>query len=227
MRLRLAITFLAFLATAPIQAKEAKWEEFDRYNGIVMFRKEIAGSDLLAYKGNGTVNAPIGKLVSAILDTPRKRQWMSRIRVARVLKRESMTSALEYIHLGLPWPLQDRDFLYHVTTEVDPVKKEVMIRYKSIDDPVMPKQDDKVRAHVHFGNFLLRMSEDGKKTWIEAETHADPKGALPKWAVNLYQKRLPRQSLEGLMKQVKKQSVIESPLVRGWTKPAAKTPAKP
>ncbi len=45
------------------------------------------------------------------------------------------------------------------------------------------------------------------------EIHADPKGSVPKWLVNLFQKGWPRNTIEGIRKQAAKADVKEHPVV--------------
>lgn len=226
-RTSLAVGFLLLslevvLADDSSSAKDG-WEEYDRYQGITMYRREIPGSSVLAYKGSGDLAGSMAKLVTVILDTPRKREWMSRIREARVLRDISAEEKLEYVHVSVPWPLQDRDFVYTARLELDRVNKKATIHYKSIEDPGMPSQSGKVRAQVYFGTFTLSRAADGVRTHVEAETHADPKGLIPKFLVNIYQKKMPRQSLEGLLAQVYKPDIVEHPAVKAMLE----TPAVP
>jgi hypothetical protein len=86
------------------------------------------------------------------------------------------------------------------------------MRFRSVEDPERPERPDRVRAVIYDAVFTLKPVDGGKRTAIEAESHADPKGAIPKWIVNLYQKRLPRESLERLMTQVSQPGIPDHPL---------------
>jgi hypothetical protein len=195
-------------------SSSGEWELFDEYTGIKMFRKEVPGSPLLAYKGSGLIQAPLSKLATVIEDTPRKPQWMTRIKTAEVIKEISPYERIEYVHLKLPWPLKDRDFLYRTKIEFFQETQKVTFFFESVEHPARPVYPDRVRAHVYYGNFSLIAVEQGKKAMVEADAHADPKGLVPAWAVNLYQKRLPRESIEGLMRQVVKPWINEHPRVK-------------
>lgn len=209
----LGVFFGITFSFASIPSNEG-WEKFDEYGGITMFRKEIEGSSILAYRGTGVLDASIGKLVTVILDTPRKPQWMSRVKVAEVLRAISPNERIEYVAVKTPWPLKNRDFVYRVKSEAKPETREIIIRYESVEDPLRPENPDHVRAHIQETAFVLMPAEDGKKTLIKADAHADPRGSIPKWIVNIFQKRMPRESIEGMMRQVTKPGIEEHLLAK-------------
>ncbi|MGK5086562.1 START domain-containing protein [Bdellovibrionota bacterium FG-2] len=213
-RIGLVLGFVLLLASgagaAGVGANDG-WEEVDSYSGVTIYRKEVAGTPVLAYKGVGVLNAPIGKLLSVAVDTSRKPEWMARLRSAKIVTQVSATERVEYIHVKSPWPLKDRDFVYRATLATNVVAKTITIRIASIEEPLCPVTDACIRAHLYSGTFVFTPVENGTKTRIEAEGHADLKGLIPKWIVNLYQKRIPRQSIEGVMRQVQKPGILDHP----------------
>ncbi len=210
--MRIALPLLSLLLVLAPAFGADDWEEVSRYDNLTLFRKEIPGNPVLAYRIAGSVNAPIAKLVTVITDTPRKREWMNRIQEARVLHEYGPADRLEYIHVHCPWPVKDRDFVYRTGVELDRERHRIVIRYASVDDPKWPEVSENVRAFVFFGTFALTPSADGKSTLVEAETHTDPRGAIPKWIVNLYQKKIARQSLDGMLQQVAKPGIADAPV---------------
>jgi hypothetical protein len=51
------------------------------------------------------------------------------------------------------------------------------------------------------GRYLLEPIDDGQHTRLTVELHADPKGALPAFVVNFFQKDWAHQTLVGIRKQ--------------------------
>ena len=45
-----------------------------------------------------------------------------------------------------------------------------------------------------------------------AESHADPKGSIPKWVVNIYQKDMPTKSIRRMLERAKQPGIAEHPL---------------
>ena len=207
----LGLIFSLFVSPLTVCASEG-WSKYDDYDGITMYRKEVPGNPILAYRGEGVLQAPIEKLLPVLLDTARKPQWMSRVRSAEVLREVSPFEKVEFVHVKTPWILKDREFIYKVKVSLDQLTRFATIHYESVQDPIRPESGDRVRAHIFSGDFNLKPTLDGKGTHVEAEVHADPRGSIPKWIVNIYQKRLPRESLEGLLTQVSKPEIVGHPL---------------
>ena len=72
----------------------------------------------------------------------------------------------------------------------------------------MPETDC-VRGQLDRSAYTMTSIDGGKRTHLIVEIHADPKGSVPKWLVNLFQKAWPRNTIEGIMRQVAKPDVHE------------------
>ncbi|MBI3541956.1 MAG: hypothetical protein HY075_01595, partial [Deltaproteobacteria bacterium] len=71
---------VASAATAP----EPSWEKIkDTDDGIVVFSREVPGSSVMAFKGNGVVDAPIAKVASALFDPARAKEWVLNLEETR------------------------------------------------------------------------------------------------------------------------------------------------
>jgi hypothetical protein len=82
----------------------------------------------------------------------------------------------------------------------------------SVDDPAAPKTDY-VRADLEESSFVLTGSADGTKTHVVAEMHADPKGSIAAWIVNLFQKNWGYDTIANLRKQLRKPGIgVNAPL---------------
>ena len=62
----------------------------------------------------------------------------------------------------------------------------------------------------------MTMRDGGASTYVVGEIHLDPKGYLPKWVVNIFQKDWPINTFSALRKHVKKPDVTEHPALREW-----------
>jgi len=210
------------LALADEKADKAQgWEEFGRHGDIIIYQRQVPGSDVLAFKGSGTIDAPMAKVFTVVTDTPRKIEWLERTKVARVVEDISPIERIEYTEINLPWPLSNRDFVYRIRTEPDAKNRQIVVTVKSVVDAREPKFPRKVRGEIYSGRFIIKPLDGGARTYIEAEAHADPKGAIPKWVVNIAQKSWPKKTLTRLMKQVNKPDIVASPLVESLLAGAA------
>jgi hypothetical protein len=196
-------------APAAPAAPAEGWEKIDDDDGITVFRREIAGSPVIAFKGIGVVNAPIARVVAVITDTPRSTEWMDSTSEARVVRKVSPLEQIVYTHIATPVVMKDRDFVTRAKAEIDGAKKRFVIRIQSVNDPGAPPTSY-VRGEIHQSSFILTSIDGGKKTQVVTEIHADPKGSVAKWIVNLFQKNWPHNTIKNLRKQVGKGDIKES-----------------
>jgi len=184
----------------------AAWEEIDVAQGVRVFRRDVAGSPLVAFKGMGYVNAPIAKLCWVLADNQHRTDWVDRLKKTTVLERQSDFDFILYQHFGLPVLLSDRDYVYRAKGSRDAKTGIVTLRMHSVKHPKAPPTVG-VRAQLVGSSYTL--IPKGKQTLVIVEIQTDPKGALPAWLVNLIQKSWPSNTILALRRQVKKSFVKE------------------
>jgi hypothetical protein len=226
MRLNLAAISLfatlsvAGLAFADTPAQKARWELFDEEDGVRCFRRDVAGTDIVALRGEGFVAAPITRVASVLVNRNRAHEWIDRLVRTKVLRHISESESINWNHIKTPTPLKDRDFVFKAVVSTDPTKKKFVVSYFSVTDPLAPATDDYVRGHFKSGKFELTVAErtnkDGTKTrgtHVVAEVVLDPRGSVPKFLVNMAQKDWPHQTITALRKQVAKPDVKDEKLL--------------
>ena len=196
------------MAVASPPPGETAWEKFDENEGIAVFRREVAGSPIIALRGEGVVDAPILRVASVLLDTTRSTEWIDRLAEVKVVRSLSDDEQIHWTHIKTPVVLKDRDFVFAIKLEFDPPNKKLFLNYHSVYDSGAPKTDY-VRGEFKYGTFTLTSLEGGKKTRVLAEVLADPKGSVAKWIVNLVQKDWPYKTISSLRKQVKKPDIVD------------------
>jgi hypothetical protein len=194
-------------------AADPGWQKIDDSDGIVVYRREVPGSDVIAFKGEGVVNAPPVRVASVVFDTSRATEWIDSLVEARVVRRTSDTEYVEYDHFAMPFVIKDRDFVTLNRMEYDPARKTITIRLRSVSDPAAPATSH-VRGTVISSTFVLTPTADGKATLVSGDVHCDPAGAIPKWLVNMFQKDWPHTTLQKLRAQVAKPNIVENAAVR-------------
>jgi hypothetical protein len=208
----------SFASPTPIVAAP-EWQEVHHDDLVTVYRKEVEGSDILALKGTGQLDAPMGKILSVVMDAEHRAEWMEQVEEVEVLKQISPTERIVYMHLSPPWPIKDRDVVINEKVVVDKAAHKISLLLKSVEDASRPERDDRVRAIIYQATFELTSADHGKQTAMVAESHADPKGSIPKFIVNLYQKSLPRKTLVRLLDRVHEANIPEHPLAREVASP--------
>ncbi len=203
----LFLIFLLCFSTLILSADEEtlRWQKSGDEDGISTFYRKMPGSPLYALKGLGNIDAPLWKVASVLLDTKRAFEWVDSLEESTMLKRLNPFTYIEYNHIRTPFILKDREFVTQVEIKIDPDKKSFSLNYSPTSLPG-PKTDF-VRGEIAFGIMKLTSIEGGKKSFIDGELHCDPKGSIPNWVVNLFQKNWPRNTIEGIRKQAAKKNI--------------------
>jgi hypothetical protein len=188
------------------------WEKVDTDEAIDIYRKEIDGDPVVALRGEGIVDASISRVASVILDKDRATEWVAKLKVSKLLKMTGERAFLQYIVVGAPAIISNRDFVNKGFIDVDLTEKTVTVRLTPTVDPLGPVTEDNVRGTLD-GYYKMRAVDGGKKTYVIAEMHADPKGSLPKFVVNFFQRHWAKDTIEALRKQVAKDDIKIIPAV--------------
>ena len=192
----------AFFFAGPAFA--AGWELVGVEDGIRVSRREVPGSPIVAFRGEGMVNAPLAKVLGVLADHDHCTEWVDRLERAIVLEKKSAQDMVIYQHFSLPFPFSDRDYVYRVRGR-QTASGAVSVRMKSVVHPKAPPTVG-VRAEISSGRYLLT-PRGPRKTHLVVEIHTDPKGALPAWLVNLVQKSWAPNTIRAIRKRVTDPSV--------------------
>lgn len=199
-------------------ADEEGWVETYSIPELRIYRKIIPDSGLVAYKAEGIVPSPIGKLVTLVVDPTKKVLWMERLVEATILAQPTPYERIEYMHTRAPWPLTDREFLYEAKLERNLAERSVTVRMKSVEDPRRPFRPDRIRGSIREGVYTLTMVSSDR-TRFSAETLADPKGRIPKFIINFVGKIWARRVFDNIVRIAARPDVESSPLVADFKMP--------
>ena len=187
-----------------------QWNQCSNDNGLTTYWANVKGSQVIAFRGEGIVDAPMEKVASIIIDTTRGAEWINSLVLSKVVRNISDTEFIEYDHVGIPFPfdqvISDRDFISDVNVEYDTQTGWMTVSYKPTTDPDAPPRKKYTRGIVDCEFKLVRMSMPDQ-TYVEARVFTDPKGGIPKWLVNFFQQGWPQDTFEGLRNQAKKTDI--------------------
>ncbi|HUO57363.1 MAG TPA: START domain-containing protein [bacterium] len=201
---------------ATVDESKFAWKKSCNTEGLTIYWSKVEGSQVIAFKGEGIVDAPIEKVASIIIDTTRGTEWIDSLVSSKVVRNVSPTEFIEYDHVGIAFPfdqlMSDRDFVSHVYLVSDPETKRVKVSYLPAEDELAPPVKKYTRGVMSCVFKMVPMSI-GEETYVEAEIHCDPKGGVPKWVVNFFQQGWPQTTFENLRRQAKKTDIQTLPVV--------------
>ncbi len=198
----------------PAQAKtEDGWELIRDDEGIRTYRKALPGTPLLAFKGEGTIDAPTELVLSVCMDAERAGEWIGLVSESAVLRWvEEGDAFIQFTRFDLPWPVKDRVFVSEIAVEVDAETHRARLVYSETTDS--PAIGDAIRGSTAGSRFEMRPIDGGTRTHFTGIGIADPRGAIPTWFVNWAGRSVPHRTLAALRRQVQKDDVSISPVVR-------------
>ena len=207
------ITLWIILFSLCAQAHERPWELIKEESGIEIYRREVVGSPVLAFKGESLIDASIEQIAGVIFDSKNAPQWVADLAEARIVRWLGPDEFIEYDHFKTPsWITSDRDFVSRVKIEVDPKTHVVTFRYRSVTDPSLP-ETRYVRGELIGSVFRLEPRDGGRQTYLTGEIHCDPKGAIPKWLANWAQKGWPLKTIKNLRARVAQSKTQADPRI--------------
>jgi hypothetical protein len=204
------ILFFISLISSPSVQGSVDWEKISDEDGILTSKKTIPDSSIVAFRGETTLDEGIAKVVGVLENVEREVEWMADLADSYNIEKTTETDRWEYNRTKTPWPLQDRDFVIHTLTTLERKPVPVLtIRMVSGINPKKPEVAGVVRGELIDSRFVLS-ALGHKKTRFICEIQADPKGVIPKWVVNLFQKSWPVDTIRGLRKQLLKTDIREN-----------------
>lgn len=214
----LAAASAAAFAAPPASGKRATpqsdWVKTGDEDGIVSYKRDVRGTDIIALRGEGTVDAPLMRVVSVLLDYARAPEWVDSLAEVRVVRMTGPLDFIEYDHVATPpMIMKDRDFVCRGRLALDLAHQTFAMLIEPTTDPAVPLNDDYVRGELR-GLWKMQAIDGGKKTFVLAEVLGDPKGAVPKWLVNLFQQSWAHSTLQSLRAQVAKKDIRIIPQVQ-------------
>lgn len=187
----LASYFLSQMSMA-----EPAWTLAKDAEGIKVYTRVVADSPLREFRGEVEVATAPERVVRLLKDANSFQIWMPDMLTSEMLK-SSQTDQYHYLENAVPWPLENRDGIYHFTySDVQeggvPITK---VRVEAIPD-YLPIKDGKVRIPKSDGFWKIVPS--GAGSLITYQIHADPGGAIPSWLANSFVVDTPFKTLKSL-----------------------------
>lgn len=219
---RIFILFLAVLpalafADAPKKTPAAHWQKCLNSDGLMLYWSKVEGSEVIAFRAEGIVDAPVEKVASVVVDTARGTEWVNSLLESKVVRVVSPTEFIEYDRVGAPPLSSERDFVSRVTLSADPGARRVSVSYRSAQDPEAPSSRQCVRGDISCEFKMVPMTFSDQ-TYVQTEIYCDPKGGIPKWVVNFFQQGWPQNTFRNLRKQVKKPDIQVLPVIESLLK---------
>lgn len=204
--------FYSALIGATIQQasklRTIEWEKLSDKNQITVFTPVSFqhGSGLVPIKFKATMDHDVVKVLSALADNERKLEWLPNLEEVQVLEKASLNRVTVYYRYDAPWPFADRDFVVFNDGHYDAGTQTISVDFKSIEHQKDPKYGSSVRGTTYDGYCIIRPLANGK-TELEMAFINDFGGMIPRFLINLVQKKWPYRFMSQLREQLAKKDL--------------------
>jgi hypothetical protein len=176
------------------------WELVSSEEGVKTYREKTPKTSIVSFRGEAILHSSIKKIATVLNTIELRKSWVDSLVDTHTIEKKSLFDRIEYVRSKVPWPFQDRDFVFHVQVQVNRSPDRVLIRMNSVEDPRESPHSGVVRGELLHSYYLLKdiSTKSSVATQVIVEIAADPKGVVPSWIVNLTQKNWPRNTLHSL-----------------------------
>lgn len=195
---------------AAASSPESGWEKVKESDGIQVYARDVPNTPLVAVRGEADIDAPPGKVLFVIMDCNRAKEWVEHLESCR---RVHQFSEYEYVtenHFGTPFIIKDRDFVARVKVSVDLKGQAVQAHFASTVDAAAP-ETGAVRGEIIESLYKIIAIDGGRRSHLVGQALVDPKGSVPKWIVNFFQRQWPISTVQALRKQVGRADIVVPP----------------
>ena len=182
---------------------DAQWQKIRDENGIQVYSIAVQDTAIVKARAVAIINAPLEKVQQLVDNFSQRPQWVPYLKHSKTIEKTSPTEHIEYSLFSAPWPASDRDFVYRVQHSQQQLDGHVQLNYRmqSVTHGDMPLQAGLVRGEIFSSVYRLTPISAGQ-TRVELIYHADPRGWLPNWIVNIIQRAFPFRMMRNLKQQL-------------------------
>lgn len=199
-RLALLVITITVLFAIRLEATVGEWTLITDKEGVQVYIADVENTDIVKAKSITKIKATIDQVQLVLNNLARRSEWVPFLKKSQLVEVYSENSSLEYSLFSAPWPASDRDFLYSMKRLSASTERHVY-EMRSVKNGVVPEINKLVRGEIIESRYTLTRINN-ELTQVELIYHADPKGWLPNWIINIIQKILPYKILKNLKSKI-------------------------
>ena len=194
-----SLILLTFTLTATAQYKRKLSKDKD---GIRVYESDTKNSDFKSIKVECTLPGDYDKFMFVLNDVPHYKDWVYRTKNSYIIRRISPDEFYYYTETSLPWPLSNRDAVFHSKTDRDSSGRYLNIK-TTTEPSLIAEKSGKVRVpYSSISWYLTRPS--AKMIHVIYVLEINPGGYLPAWLVNMFADKGPYESFRRLSEVLKR-----------------------
>lgn len=189
-----------------------KWNEDFNEDGIRVYKKTNHQGPVIPLMVKAELHHPLEIIMSALGDSENRKNWVPRQSASKLLKKNNEFDRIEYSVTEVPWPFNDREFVYRARTVIDAKNKTITIHMHSV--PWAPFKNGHVRGHMEDGSMIIKQITPNVFEFTMM-FESDPKGMIPNWLINIAQKKWPVAFIKNMKNELAKIEKQQNYLFKG------------
>ena len=105
------------------------WKLQHSTNTIKLYSRKVAGSEFIQTKAEVKITTHVSDLLAIFGDGSECLKWQERCYSSRIIQQISEQELYAYSVIDLPWPVSNRDFVFHSLVTVDPLTKTTKLTF--------------------------------------------------------------------------------------------------
>lgn len=191
---------LLVFQSALLAQQNQQWKPVSDDDGIQVYTIDVPNTDIVKAKAIVEIKAPLKRVRQELDDIESRHEWVPFLKQSKLIIVKSNTMRLEYSFFSAPWPASNRDFVYSVEL-VKETSDQLIYKMHSVKSEYMPEAKQYIRGEIFESIYTLTKLNENL-TRVELSYHADPKGWLSNWIVNIIQRVLPYKILRNLRRRL-------------------------
>lgn len=177
-----------------------QWQQVSDDNGIQVYTIDLPNTNIVKAKAIVQIKSSLIRIRQELDDIDSRHEWVPFLKHSKLIIVKSSTQRLEYSLFSAPWPASNRDFVYSLEL-VNESADQLIYEMRSVKTEAMPENENYIRGEIFESVYTLTKINENL-TQVELSYHADPKGWLPSWLVNIIQRVLPYKILRNLRQRL-------------------------
>jgi len=195
------LAFLLFFSFQVPADNKFDWELIVNRNNLQVYRGTKQKNNIYPIRGDFKTNYSPADVMAIMLDIKRKPEWLPKLTRTKLIKRLGPQSWIEYAEIDVPWPCQNRDIVFQIDMKFNANFSKVTIGLKSVQNDLILNKNN-IRALIYPSTFLVTLNNHSQQTLVQSQSFVDPRGSIPRWIVNLFQKTQTIKIAQSLQKRL-------------------------
>ncbi len=192
---------LLSLITSLTATAQKQWKLTKNQDGIKIFTADDGVTKFKSVRVQCVLEGTVSKLASILRNVKAYDGWIYKTKQAYILKQTNASDFVYYLETNMPWPVKNRDGIYHLKMNYDSANGKLDITGAS-EPTLIPVKEDLVRISTIKTGW--HVTEANRHITIDYFFEVDPGGSLPAWVANMFADKGPFETFKQLAVLLKK-----------------------